>query len=127
MNRRRSPSPRPMNPPALRATTSHESMVLLISKHLRGYLRGNPEEHRTSNAEHRMAGANPRSLRRSKFDVRRSMFVPRCGGFNGRIFISGNSLPQGRVVIPRSLAMLSAVCVLSLPMSVLGNEVEEKQ
>ncbi len=30
-------------------------------------------------------------------------------------------------VIPRSLAMLSAVCVLSLPLSVLGNEVEEKQ
>jgi len=30
-------------------------------------------------------------------------------------------------MIPRSLAMLSAVCVLSLPMSMLGNEVEEKQ
>src|SRR6266567_6863767 len=30
-----------INPPALRATTTHESMVLLISKHLRGYLRGN--------------------------------------------------------------------------------------
>src|SRR3990172_3530991 len=32
-----------MNPPALRATTSHGNMVLLISNHLRGYFRGNNE------------------------------------------------------------------------------------
>jgi hypothetical protein len=31
----------PINLPALRATISHKTMVLLISKHLRGYLRGN--------------------------------------------------------------------------------------
>src|SRR6266566_7813046 len=30
-----------INPPALRATTSQESMILLISKHLRGYFWGN--------------------------------------------------------------------------------------
>ena len=30
-----------MNPPALRATTSHGSGVLLIFNHLRGYFRGN--------------------------------------------------------------------------------------
>ena len=32
----------PMNPPALRATTSDENVVLLISNDLRGYFRGNP-------------------------------------------------------------------------------------
>ena len=30
-----------INPPAIPATTSHKGTVLLISKHLRGYLRGN--------------------------------------------------------------------------------------
>jgi hypothetical protein len=40
-------SPLPVNPPALRATTSNENVVLLICKHLRVYFRGNRPERRS--------------------------------------------------------------------------------
>src|SRR5438309_567528 len=108
MNRRRSPSPQPMN----------------------------PEEHPTSNIQRRTSNGRRESSITSAFEVRCSTFdvSPPVRAFQRENFHFGEFYPpgEGRVasppsVIPRSLAMLSAVCALSFPMSVPGNEVEEKQ
>jgi hypothetical protein len=47
----------PMNPPALRATTSNENVVLLISNDLRGHFRGNRKRRATPCSGRAMLGA----------------------------------------------------------------------
>src|SRR5437879_10584474 len=151
MNEKRSPSPRPspmnrpspgLRPPSPRLAGRGQgegcqsgSWSQCVRKSERR-LSTNPEEHRTSNIQCRTSNGRRESSITSAFEVRCSTFdvSPSVREFQRTNVHFGEFSPpgEGRVasppsVIPHSLAMLSAVCVLSLPMSVLGNEVEEKQ
>ena len=62
-----------MNPPALRATTSNENVVLLIRKHLRVYFWGNRPERRSPI---RRVGVRPQDRAGSETGAPIARFVP---------------------------------------------------